>query len=54
MRKLDSINLAEKDRASVVQAARSLKSELPVSKVILFGSKARGQADVRSDLPNGV
>jgi predicted nucleotidyltransferase len=50
MRKLDSINLAEKDRASVVQAARSLKSELPVSKVILFGSKARGQADVRSDL----
>ena len=50
MRTLDNINLAEKDRASVVQAARSLKSELPVSKVILFGSKARGQADVRSDL----
>jgi predicted nucleotidyltransferase len=50
MKKLDSINLTEKDRASVVQAARSLKSELPVSKVILFGSKARGQADVCSDL----
>ena len=30
--------------------SRSLKAELPVSKVILFGSKARGQADVHSDL----
>jgi predicted nucleotidyltransferase len=50
MRTLDSIHLAEKDRASVLEAARSLKSELPVSKVILFGSKARGQADADSDL----
>jgi uncharacterized protein len=50
MRTLNSINLAEKDRTSVLQAARSLKSDLPVSQVILFGSKARGQADVYSDL----
>jgi uncharacterized protein len=50
MRTLDRIKLAEKDRTSVLQAAQSLKSELPVSKVILFGSKARGQADVYSDL----
>lgn len=50
MRTLDSINLAEKDRDSVVQAARSLKAQLPVSAVILFGSKARGQGDAYSDL----
>ncbi len=50
MKTLDSINLVEKDRNSVMQAARSLKSELPVSKVILFGSKARGQGDVYSDI----
>ena len=30
--------------------AQALKSELPVSQVILFGSKARGQADEHSDL----
>jgi len=47
---LDSINLVEKDRNSLIQAARVLKSELPVSKVILFGSKARGRDDVYSDL----
>ena len=50
MRTLNNIHLAEKDRTSVLQAARSLKSDLPVSQVILFGSKARGQADVYSDL----
>ena len=50
MKTLDSIKLVEKDRNSVMQAARSLKSELPVSKVILFGSKARGQGDVYSDI----
>jgi predicted nucleotidyltransferase len=50
MKSLQSIQLAEKDRASVLQAAHLLKSELPVSEVILFGSKAPGQADVHSDL----
>ena len=50
MRTLDSINLVKKDRVSVVEAARSLKAELPVSAVILFGSKARGQGDAYSDL----
>lgn len=50
MRTLDNIDLAENDRTSVMQAAASLKSELPVSKVILFGSKARGQTDTDSDI----
>lgn len=50
MRTLDSIKLADKERASVIQAAKSLKSELPVSKVILFGSRARGTAAELSDI----
>jgi predicted nucleotidyltransferase len=50
MKALDTINLVEKDRNSLIQAARVLKSELPVSRVILFGSKARGQGDVYSDI----
>jgi predicted nucleotidyltransferase len=50
MRTLDSIKLADKERASVFQAAKSLKSELPISKVILFGSRARGTAVEHSDI----
>jgi len=50
MKTLDNIDLTEKDRDSVRQAARSLRAELPVSRVILFGSKARGEGDVYSDL----
>ncbi len=50
MRTLDSIPLAQKDRDAVVQAAQSLRDELPVSKIFLFGSKARGQGDAYSDL----
>jgi len=50
MRMLDSVKLAEKERASVMLAARSLKSDLPVSRIILFGSKARGTGDIYSDI----
>jgi predicted nucleotidyltransferase len=50
MKTLDTIPLAEKDRDAVVQAAQSLRFELPVSKIFLFGSKARGQGDAYSDL----
>lgn len=50
MKTLDNINLAQKDRDSVRQAACSLRAEFPVSRMILFGSKARGEGDVYSDL----
>ena len=50
MRALNTINLAEKERSSVLQAADSFRSRLPVSKVVLFGSKARGSSDVFSDI----
>jgi predicted nucleotidyltransferase len=50
MKTLNSVKLAEKERVSVVLAARTLKSDLPISRVILFGSKARGTGDVYSDI----
>jgi uncharacterized protein len=39
--------LADKDRAAVLEAARVLADHLPVERVVLYGSKARG--DDRSD-----
>jgi len=50
MKTIDSVKLAQKQRASVMLAARSLKSDLPVSRVILFGSMARGTGDAYSDI----
>lgn len=42
--------MGENERASVMLAAKSLKSNLPISKIILFGSKARGTGDKYSDI----
>lgn len=39
--------LADNDRAAVLEAARVLADHLPVDRVVLYGSKARG--DDRSD-----
>jgi predicted nucleotidyltransferase len=50
MKTLESANLAEKERDSIIQAAQSLKSDLPVTQVILFGSKARGTDKPDSDI----
>lgn len=47
---MDRIPLAERARGALLRAAGVLRSELPVSRVILFGSQARGQADAYSDL----
>ena len=50
MRTLTDINLASNDRAAVLDAAATLRSGFPVEQVVLFGSKARGQAAPDSDL----
>lgn len=50
MRKVESIKLAERERSSILEAAHALKSELPVTRVILFGSKSRGEGGPDSDL----
>ena len=38
------------DRQTIEEAARTLLAAAPGSKVILFGSHARGEADPRSDV----
>ena len=50
MNTLESAKLAPKERDSIIEAARVLKSDLPVVRVILFGSKARGVGEVDSDI----
>ena len=50
MRKVEGIKLAGKERIAIREATDALKSELPVTRVILFGSKARGQGEPDSDI----
>ena len=50
MKTLDSANLSETERRCVQEAAAVLKAELPVSRVVLFGSKAKGDAQPDSDV----
>ena len=50
MKTLADIPLADNERAAIEEAARRLKAELPVSRVVLFGSKARGTGRADSDI----
>lgn len=50
MKTVDSVKLAQKERYSILEAAKALKSDLPVTRVILFGSKARGADEPDSDI----
>lgn len=50
--KLDfsQLPMADKDRAAVLEAARILSDNLPVERVVLYGSKARGDDRADSDI----
>jgi predicted nucleotidyltransferase len=50
VRTLESAKLDEKERCSIIEASGILKSELPVTRLVLFGSKARGQGQPDSDI----
>jgi len=50
MRAIETAKLVQKEYDAILEAARVLKSDLPVSRVILFGSKARGTGDKYSDI----
>jgi predicted nucleotidyltransferase len=50
MKTLEKAGLTEKEYNNVLEAVKVLKSELPVSRVVLFGSKARGTGGQDSDL----
>lgn len=50
MQRVERLKLSEKERISILEVAHALKSELPVTQVILFGSKARGEGRPDSDI----
>lgn len=50
MRSLDKTPLTKMEREALEAAACLLRERFPIVNVILFGSKARGDADVHSDI----
>ena len=50
MKTLESAKLTQKERDSIIKASRVLKTELPIMRLILFGSKARGTGEADSDI----
>jgi predicted nucleotidyltransferase len=50
MRELAEIRLQARDRAAIEEAATLLRRRFPVVRIILFGSKARGDDDGESDI----
>jgi len=50
MKSLDKTSLGKREREAIASAARLLKERFPIDRVILFGSKARGDADAHSDI----
>lgn len=50
MKRVEDLKLARNERYSLREAAQALKSDLPVTRVILFGSKARGADEPDSDI----
>ncbi len=50
MKRLDQLNLRPNERAAIEAAAALLRERLPVTQVILFGSKARGDDHEDSDI----
>lgn len=50
MRGLQDIRLTPDDRAAIERASRVLREQFPVDRIILFGSKARGDDQPDSDI----
>ena len=47
---LADISLPDRDRRAVERAAEILRTNFPVERIVLFGSKARGEDDDESDI----
>jgi uncharacterized protein (UPF0332 family)/predicted nucleotidyltransferase len=50
MRTLDDVPLAPAEREAIEAAAAALRARFPVTDIVLFGSKARGDSDPESDI----
>jgi uncharacterized protein (UPF0332 family)/predicted nucleotidyltransferase len=50
MRTLDDVRLAPAEREAIEAAAAALRARFPVTDIVLYGSKARGDSDPESDV----
>jgi len=50
MKTLDQVTLKDNDRRAIRSAASLLREGFPVERVVLFGSKVRGDDDYESDI----
>lgn len=50
MKQLDQIRLQDPERRAILAAAAVLRDRFPVERIILFGSKARGESHPESDI----
>jgi predicted nucleotidyltransferase len=50
MKNLESAPLGPREREAIEAAGNLLRMRFPVEKIILFGSKARGESDEYSDI----
>lgn len=50
MRNLDDLTLGRNEKEAIKEATKILKERFPVRDVILFGSKARGDSNLASDI----
>jgi len=50
MKDIKHLNITENEREAIQVASKMLKEKFPVTKVALFGSKARGDDDDESDI----
>ena len=50
MKTIDDLSLSDNEKKAIREATRMLKERFPVTDVILFGSKARGDSSEDSDI----
>ena len=50
MKTIDDLSIKENEKKAIREATRILKERFPVTDVILFGSKARGDSSEESDI----
>ena len=50
VRTLDNVPLTATERQAIEAAAATLRARLPVTDIVLYGSKARGDSDPESDI----
>jgi len=50
MKTIENISLPQRDREAIEVAVKMLKSKYLIDRIVLFGSKARGDSDEHSDI----